>query len=456
MTEVKKLVEQYQDLEKKYSEAKDSIKELEASKAKQVNSMYAGSDESKLLRKFSVAHVKDLLKVNVCSNKYSHLTIEDKMNVLELKKEIDTARYIAQMFYGARLDKGEATDSDLAPVTNIFDTKYAKDRDLANRLKAFGTGVSGYGAEWVPTAISNQYIEEYLLELKLINAFQEIPMPTNPFKLPVQKAGSIAKIVAEGSAATDGIFGTDALTFDAQNKFVELYYMPEELNEDSAVAILEIGRSQVVMAQQRAIESALLNGDTTGTHMDSDVTTGSDCRKAWKGLRKLALANSANGSVVTFTSAVSKTKLDEMLAAAGKFGINPRECMFVMSPIGYNQALVLDEVSTVEKFGQMATILTGALAAFRARPILISEFMREDLNASGVYDGTTVNNTAIILVNKSRFYLGRRRPIRVKVSQDPNSAYDRWQLCSYSRYDFQGMVQGATEQSVIIGVDVTA
>jgi hypothetical protein len=211
------------------------------------------------------------------------------------------------------------------------------------------------------------------------------------------------------------------------------------------------------------VEDSIVNGDDSVTHMDSDITSAASNQKAWKGLRKLALAAS---STVSFSGgAVSKTGLDSMRKLMGKYGTNPKELVWVVGPSAYAQLLNIDEVATVEKFGPQATVLTGALAVFRGIPIVVSEFVRENLNASGVYDGTTTNRTVVHLANMRRFYVGMRRPIRVKVQQDARSEYDRWQLVSYQRLDFKGHKQagdvyagGATsaERSSILGINILA
>ena len=449
--------EQLSQYEKSLNDAKSKIAELEREKGMGFPSQRGESEERRLLRAFRCSDVKDLLTVNTASPSFAHVPVTDKLAVIELKKEFDVARYYAQIFEGAPADRGEMERTNEVARVKLLDGRIARESDLAGRLKAFGTDVSGAGAEWIMTAISSSYIDEYMLEKRVANAFTEVNMPTNPFKLPVAKNSTTARIVAEGASASENNFGTDALTFDAANKLVELYNLPEELNEDSAVAFLQLGRMNVIEAQLKAIETAILNGDTTATHMDANVTAASDARKAFKGLRKLALANTANGSVVAFGSAISAAKLDEMLAAGGKFTLNPREAMFIVSPQGSHQMSALPEVTSVEKFGPLATILSGYLAAYRGRGIIASEFLPENLDNSGVVSATAENNVkgGIILVNKTRFYLGRRRPIRVRVAADGRAEYDRWQLVSYQRADFQGHAQSATETSVIYGVNVT-
>ena len=456
--DVTKLKAEFTELEANMTKAKTRIAELESEKAAGFGGGQdtKGSDEARLLRSFRCSNVKQLMEVNTAHPTFAGVSISDRLAVIELKKEIDVARYYAQIFCGAPRDVGEMEkQGQIAQVKGLLDTRYAKESDLQGRLKAFGTGVVGAGAEWIETMISSSYVEEYLLEKRVANAFQEIPMASNPFKLPVAKNGTTARIVAEGVAASESNFGTDAITFDAENKLVELYNLPEELNEDSAVAILSMARAGVLDSQIKALETAILNGDTTGTHMDSDVVSAADARKCWKGLRKLALQNTANGSIVDFGSATTATKLDEMIAAAGKFSLNPREVMFMVSPQISHQMSALPEVTSVDKFGPLATILSGLLAAYRGRGIMASEFLREDLNAAGVYDGVTMTKGGLLLVNKTRFFLGRRRPIRVRVAADSRAEYDRYQLVSYQRADFEGHVQSATEKGVIYGVNVT-
>jgi hypothetical protein len=205
------------------------------------------------------------------------------------------------------------------------------------------------------------------------------------------------------------------------------------------------------------MEQVMLNGDDSGTHMDNDTDTGAAnlAAKAQKGLRKLALDNSANGSVVTFSSGVTVAKLDEMRTAAGKFGIAVRDLVYIMSPTTYHQAVNLTEVSSVDQVGNNATLLTGALAFHRGVPIIISEYVREDVAATGVNTLAGPNDKGVLyLCNKRRFLTGMRRPVQIRVMADLASQ-DQWLLNSLTRWDFKGHVQSASEVSTVIGIDIT-
>jgi len=412
----------------------------------------SNSDEQRAMTYFGCKSARDLLDVNTCDPRYQHVPMELKQLVMSFKEDMDISRMIAQRFHGAPMDR----EDQLGKVKGILDTHYGK-TVLAPKIKTFDSTTPGAGDEWVPTGLSSQFIEEYELDRAVANKFRTINMPTQPYELPVQKDVTRARIQDENATKTDVNFGTDKITFNA-TKLCEFMILPEELNEDSAPQILALIRQDVVAAQTRAIEAAILNGDTTATHMDNDTDGGAAdlAEKAWKGLRKLALENSANGVVTNFGGAVTSiTNLRAMRASMGIFGKNERELCWIVSTKVYNQMLDLEEVTTVEKYGPMATILRGALAALDGIPIVVSEFARDDLAATGVNTAGGPNDfSAIHLVNTKRFYNGMRRPIRVRAVVDPTPPNDRWLIASWTRSDFQGHEQGTREKSIALGRNV--
>jgi HK97 family phage major capsid protein len=458
-------VENLEELEKKALEIETRLKEVEKKEKELEEQRKAnltampnqpivgggGSDsvEHKALRYFGAKDPGALIKINTGHPKYNWVPQEVKGYVRQFKEAVDVSRNLQQMFNEEPRDRNEEKP---ATVKGMLDgTAYAKDV-LAPMVKAFGTGVSGGGQEWVPTGMSSQFVEEFELDREVIQSNPRINMPTNPFDLPVQSGVTVARIQAENTALADTSYTTSKLTFNA-TKFGEFMILPEELNEDSAVDILGLSRKEVVEAQGRAVETAAINGDNDGTHQDADTDAGSAtlAEKAWNGYRKLALANSATQSFGN--AAISLPNCRLMRTQMGKFGVNPKMLMWLVSAKGWNQMLNIPEVTTMEKFGPQATILAGALATLDGIPIKISEFMRDDLNDSGVEDGITTDRSGLLLVNHRRFYYGIRRPIRTKVVMDLPSQ-DRWLLASWARSDFQGHVQSADEVSVVYGINV--
>ena len=416
----------------------------------------ATSDEERALKFFGVDHVAKLIQVNTAAPRYANVPAEVKQVVRDLKMAVNTSRFICQQFRGEPKDHiGATVNLDrFGNVKGMLDNPYGR-AELAPRLKAFGSTVATSGDEWVPTLISAMYIDEYQLARVVADKFKEIPLASAPYDMPFKYGSTKARIIGENTAVTGNNFNTGKLTF-TPTKFAEYYILPEELNEDSAVAIYEIGTSEVMESQRRAEEAAILNGDNDGTHIDSDTQAGAAdlAEKAWKGLRRQAIANSANGGTTNFSAAViSDTNLRTMRQNMKKFGVVPTELLWIVDPVGLQQMMALSSVATLEKYGNQATVITGELARYQGIPIVCSEYMRSDLNASGVYDGVTTNRTALLLVNLRRWFIGMRRPIRIKIMEDlPNQ--DRWLMASYQRKDFQGMAQSATEVSVSYGYNV--
>ena len=412
----------------------------------------AGSYENKLMDTFACKSLPELCHKNVCAPEFQSVPLHLKNAVIQLKSNIDIGRYIAQIFHDGRMDRD--THEETIAVKGILDSYYGK-TVIAPLIKSFGSGGATTGGDWIPTLLSSQFVEEFQLERKIANEWQQLNVDGSPWELPVQSETTTARIATEKVALTDANFQTSKLTFTAV-KFGEFYCLPEELNEDAAPQILAIARREVVESQIRAKETAPINGDSDGTHQDADTQAlGADvAEKAVDGIRKLSLANSANGGDVDFSAAaITTANLDLMRNQMGKFGVNVNDLRWVVGPTGYHQMVALPEVSSVDQIGNNATLLSGTLAAFRGSPIIISESVREVLNAAGVEDGVTVDKAVVHLVNMKRFYIGMRRAIRTRVMMDlPNQ--DQWLLASYSRWDFQGHVQSATETSVVTGRNI--
>ncbi len=329
------------------------------------------------------------------------------------------------------------------------------ERRASGLRKALDTATAGEGAEWVPTGFSQQLIEKVRQRLKVAALHRRISMPSNPFKLPVEGADAVAYLFAESTSdtatkITASTPGTTNVTFDAV-KLAARVLVSTELEEDSIIAVMPYLLDTIVRALADAQEDAAINGDDSGTHQDSDVTSATDARKAWKGYRKLALA-AATVDVSTF----DVTTLRSIREAMGRYGINPNDLAWVAGFRAFHQFLGLTEVQTVDQYGDKATLLSGELAKFDGIPIIVSEFIREDLNASGVYDGITTDRSVLPLVYTPAFLYGDRRAVSVRVSHDLYMESDQDVAIATQRLDFQPVYDTSTEAIVGLGNNLTA
>lgn len=455
--EVASALEDAKVLKARIEELETKQKTLEEEKAKALanTSFVVGgrsdSDEARALAAFGANDVKKLLTVNTADPRFARVDERLKNSVVRLKESVEIARMTAQMFHGDGLDR-VSSDGDLIAgrVKSLLDTRYGRE-ELAPRLKAFSSSAF---SDFIPTLVSTQYIEEFELDYQLQAKFKQINLPSPVYDLPVVKDVLKAQIASEGAAAGAREFGDTKLRFSSK-KLESYHVVPEELQEDSAPDFLAIARYELAQSHVRAVESAILNGDDDGTHIDSDTQAGSAalCEKLWKGLRRQALANAAAGGSHNIAGALSETALFAMKAKLKKFGVNPQDLIWIVGPAVYNQLLALPSMLTLDKAGPRATMAVGQAGSIMGIPVVVSGMMREDLNASGVYDGTTTSKGGLLLVNSKRWYVGMRRAPSLRIVQDlPN--YDRYLMAAYQRLDFQGHAQSASEVSVCYGYNV--
>ena len=309
---------------------------------------------------------------------------------------------------------------------------------------------AGSGAEFIPTNFSAQVVDKVRLELKVAAVFDRIPMRSNPYTVPLEGNDSTAYLAAESTVeATEAgritvtTPTTSNVTFTAK-KLAARTVFSEEISEDSIVDILDYVRKKISIALANAAETATINGDTTGTHMDADVTSSTDARKAWKGLRKhtiTAAKRDAGGDALIAADLRIARKL------MGVFGINASNLVWVVGVSGMHQMLSTNDANgfndfrTLEKIGPSAQVLTGMIGAFDNIPVIVSEFVREDLNASGVQDGVTQTLTVAQLVNRTRFWYGDRKLVTLKTFEDIQT--DQQVMVIKQRLDYQPVESAA-------------
>jgi HK97 family phage major capsid protein len=281
-----------------------------------------------------------------------------------------------------------------------------------------GTQLPGY----IPPQFSTRVVELIRLEPTLRRLFPTVDMKSDTLNVPIMLTGT--KVYRVGAGAQIPLSTPTAgqpIEFTAK-KIGGGFSVVDEVTEDAAVAVMPLLQQDLAFAFAYGIDDAVVNGDDSATHMDSDVTQANDVRKTWKGLRKIALAGTAK---VDFgNSAPTVSLLRQIRAAMGVYAANIQNLVWVVALETYVKLLSIPEVLTVDKYGPQATVITGELGKFDGIPIVISPNIRVDLNASGVYGGTTNNRTVLFLVNRQVWAVAERRGIRVEADRDIISQVD--------------------------------
>lgn len=454
-TDLSALLDRVKTVVDRCEKLEGTVQDLEKQKGAFVQTPRRGdtSDEQRTLRLFGARDVKNLLEINVCDPMYAHVPVEYKQQVIDLKRTVDVGRMIAVRFKGGKPDYvAEDPKNDMiTPLGKEFDASPFCKEVMLPKLKAYTTGAN---PTWLQEITASSFMSEFELDRKVTPLFRDMPMPSSPYNLPVQDGTTIARIAPENTQVTDASFSSSRIQMTA-TKLFQHSVLPEEMNEDSAPAILPVIRDDVVQAQERAYEQAIINGQKSGA-LDTVAIAADDARKSWDGLRLLGRNNSAFGGDYDFSGSLDDAGLKAMKKQGGKYTVNPAALAWICSSSAYHQMVGLDVFSTAEKFGNtLFTNLTGVLGVALGVPVIVSEYLAENLNVAGIEDGITETTTGLLLVNRQRFFMGTRRPVRVRLQPDL-PYHDRWLISSYSRKDYQGHVQDATETSVIYGYNVVS
>jgi hypothetical protein len=303
-------------------------------------------------------------------------------------------------------------------------------RDIVgSNRKAMDTAESGNGLEFINTAWANTVIPYIEARKPVINAIRTFTMPSNPYKWPVGTNDIVVYHAAErttdsASAYTASDAGTDNITFDAA-KLAALTYVSEELDEDSIVPILPYVRNELVEALGDYLEKAIMRGDeATGASAninknDGTPTTGT-YYLAMDGMAKLCIDGSSGQSfdIATLTA-------EDVITSAGylgKYAANPGDCPILTSmSLFLDMLLMVDTnsnlvVTTVEKYGPNAPVITGELGRVFGFPILVTDnFVTSTEGESG--EITTAGGTkkdGWFHFYAPGVYLGWRRNIQIE------------------------------------------
>lgn len=332
--------------------------------------------------------------------------------------------------------------------------------EISELKKAMDTQTHAEGYEWIPTGFSNDLIERVRLELKVAGLFNRFTMPTPTYVFPAQGADAVAyrapeSLVDESTKFKASTSGTRRVVFNAI-KLAARVVFSEEMEEDSLVPVLPYIKNQLVDALAIAQEQAVINGDLLpGPHQDADVVDPLDARWSWNGLRWWARNCGATAPQVNFlgtAAGFTTARLRQIRQMMGVYGVDPSKLAWVTGICGYNSLMNNADVLTVDRYGPNATILKGELGKFDNIPIVLSEYIRSDLAATGQYTVPGNTTTIILLVYRTAFMFGDRRRVTLKTKEDIE--VDQTIGVVTQRLDFEGLYNCTTETPVGAGINI--
>ena len=333
--------------------------------------------------------------------------------------------------------------------------------------KAMDTAEAGAGLEWVPDAgmsAEMQYAVE--LEARVYPLFPSFEMPQSPFKWPLRTDVGQAYRAVENTnidsltKVTKTTVGTGQRNFDAEDIMARVGYSGQ-LDARSIVAMLPEIKAALAIAHANAKDQAVIDGQITAVidTGDSPAGTAADVRNLWDGIRYYCSAG-VNNKMVDLGSAWNAEGINSIRKMLGKTGMKPAELAWIPGISTYYNLLTIKDsqnnnvVLPLEAYGTAATILTGELGKLYGIPIVPSDYIREDLNVSGIYDGVTETKTVLPIVHKKSWKFGTFGPFTVRSSDEIHMESYMSVVVTHEGGDFQAMFAASTQVAAALGYNI--
>lgn len=386
---------------------------------------------------------------------------KDTIEHVKIFRQLNDDAHLLGWILATKGTKNGATISNVDLGGALRNTRTWK--ALQSVVKALTTTGSTTGAEWLPTNFSSQLIDILTVKLKVAAQFARITIPTNTFKVPIATSDDVAFLVPE--TTNDNLLNesnvypkftptTSNVPFQAK-KLAAICVFSEEAEEDSIIPLIPFLRMKIGNAMANAQERATLDGDTTSTHMDNDVTVATDARKTWKGLRYniLKVMNSTAGT----TKDLSTFNLDNVRGlreiVRPAFAESPEELFYVTSVKVMLKMLKFPEFMTLDKYGPLATVVTGEVGRIDGSAVLTSKYSRDDVDATGVNSSGGPNTKSLLyLLNDEAWWYGDRREIKIDSARMIISG--QGYLVISQRIDFKDIHPATLYDSAALGINI--
>lgn len=313
--------------------------------------------------------------------------------------------------------------------------------DIDTIIRAMDTQEVGHGKEWSDIAsFSPDVIAAVVRERKVTSLFERRDIPRSPYIWPVQGSRPKAYYTNENvastgqTAVTGSKFGTGRTQFDAKYLNVNIW-TSQEFNDDSIVTVGPQVQENCLFGLVDGEEDGMINGDDSATHMDYDLHTSADALdpvKVVKGLRARVNA----GAKVDLNGGDILDAVITGTAKMGAYGARKSDLAIITGVSGEAALLKSGKLQTVDKYGQFATLLTGEVGRIFNIPVIVSEYVRENVSATGYNTNGGDNSfTTALIAHRRAFVTGVQKGVQFEPGREP--LFNQDYLIARERIDFQ-------------------
>jgi HK97 family phage prohead protease len=345
-------------------------------------------------------------KIKADGDNYSKAISEMSDELASAKDEMAAMQKSKMQFSEAGSDAPSADELNSAFITAKILGKSIDQTEVGKKLieKATRFSDTDWETTWNSTifeGIQNRVVVEPQFQSIAMNA-RVMNFPFNP------DTGADATWVAGGSLNDGDAVGTafnDASSGTTQahgltevtltaSKLATREYIGYEEEEDALIPVAGIVRDAIIRRMARTSDASIL-----GTGVAAPFTE----------LEELAGGHASN--TVTTGSASDLVSVAEILTARknmGQWGMNPADLVVFLSQAAYYGLLDATEVTTVDKYGDNATIKAGELGKLWGMSLVVSD----------AFEATATGKAQGIIVNPNNYLVGNYRNMTVETATD--------------------------------------
>ena len=306
-----------------------------------------------------------------------------------------------------------------------WDTDYA--RDIQEKA---GINYTANAAD-IDQEVASLIEKEIQNELKVAALFREIPVNGAATVLPISVDVEPAVFATNATSGNLENRGASDATYKPKQVILNAYrlisstFMDNEVDEQVLINLMPMLIEGVARAHGRAVENAILNGNSS----------------APSGLSDFAAEHVGGRRDISDGDLVSATNLLNMRKEMGKYGLNPADVTYIVSSASYYDLLSDSAFQTLDEVGSdLAVRVTGTIGAVFGSPVVVSEEFPAD---------NTAGSEAAYAVYARNYVVPRLRGVTVE--QDYEVMNQRRVIVASQSLGFEEIVAGAgTDQPSVV------
>ena len=327
-----------------------------------------------------------------------------------------------------------------------WDTSFGK-----NVLQKAGVTFDATSAAGIDVNVSQAFEEEVRLEQKVAPLFREIQVASGATVLPIAPDTENANFnntglettanLLEESGASDNNYNVNRVLLQAF-RLVSGTFIANDTDEQVVISVLPIITSALARAHAKAIDSAILLGNSSFVGLVGGAgTDGSGSFLA--GDSALVTDPDASGS----SDAVTSGNLLSIRAEMGKYRMTPADVAYIVGLDQYYNLIADAGFSDVSEVGSdLALKRLGVVGAIYGSPVVATDVLAQGTKETGAFTGT-----AALAVNVRNYVIPRLKGVSIET--DYEVAGQRTAIVASQSLGFNELVAGTTNNEPAVRIE---